>query len=224
MTIIEQFTEKDIKRFWSKVDVKSEDECWEWMAGDDGNGYGVIRINNKNVKAHRFSYTINIGVIFDKLFVCHSCDNPSCVNPKHLWLGTNKDNSQDRDVKGRGNHPKGVAHGRTSLSENDIIYIRETYSKGNITQKELAKQFGIVHSVVSYIVRGATWKNVAGKITKWENAARSRSKLNKSQVKEIKMLLQEKNITQVEIAKTFNINRRTISAINKNIIWKDVVI
>lgn len=84
-------------RFWKRVDKQKENDCWEWKGLKYPSGYGRMG----NVYAHRLSYTLNCGEIPKGLHVCHSCDNPSCVNPKHLWVGTVADNMRDRDKKGR---------------------------------------------------------------------------------------------------------------------------
>lgn len=88
------------KRFWERVN-KQPDGCWLWTGTTNLRGYGILARNNTMQLAHRFSYELHKGVIPDGMFVCHSCDNPPCVNPDHLWLGTNADNVSDMVAKGR---------------------------------------------------------------------------------------------------------------------------
>jgi len=89
------------ERFWAKVDVCAPDDCWLWKAGTSAHGYGRFWVNGGNVQAHRFAYELTNGPIPDCLSALHSCDTPGCCNPKHLFLGTQKDNMQDAVAKGR---------------------------------------------------------------------------------------------------------------------------
>lgn len=88
-----------MERFWNKVD-KSGD-CWLWTASKTHQGYGYFRFDGKMCKAHRMAWLLVNGEIPNEMLVCHSCDNPSCVNPEHLWLGTNQENMDDMNKKGR---------------------------------------------------------------------------------------------------------------------------
>lgn len=100
---------EDISKNWIKK-IKKTSTCWLWVASTDPKGYGIFWDGYQQIKAHRYSYTIYKGLIPIGIYVCHLCDNPSCVNPDHLWLGSAKDNIQDCIKKGRKNMPKGDNH------------------------------------------------------------------------------------------------------------------
>lgn len=85
-------TKQQLNRFWAKVDTKTENECWEWTASKNNKGYGQFAINKIAKSTHRISYTIHKGEIPDTMSICHTCNNPPCVNPKHLYIGTDTQN------------------------------------------------------------------------------------------------------------------------------------
>ena len=148
------------KRFWSKVD-KSGD-CWEFLGYKCKLGYGRISFRcNSHWLTHRVSWVLHNGEIPDGLNVLHKCDNPGCVNPSHLFLGTHQDNMRDRDTKGRGKLPKisGSKHWNSSLDESDIRVIRELHSVG-CQQKAMVWLFGINSGTISEIVNRKAWKHI----------------------------------------------------------------
>ena len=144
-------------RFWSKVDRGIS--CWEWTACKGRNGYGQFKYHGSPVWAHRFSaYVVGlIPSVHTDLKVLHKCDNPACVNPAHLFTGTDNDNVQDKVRKGR--QAKGETSGRAKLTEMDVRYIRYKASTGT-TRKELAKEFEMDVSSVGYIIRRKLWPHV----------------------------------------------------------------
>jgi hypothetical protein len=153
---------QDLKsRFMAKVRVNDVTDCWEWTASKQRGGYGQIMVgarpNNKPLRAHRVSYELFCGEIPDGLHVLHRCDNRACVNPSHLFLGTNADNQADMDAKGRRvNSPlKGEANGAAKLTAGEAMAIR---SARGISHRELAAKFGISRSQVQNILYGRLWK------------------------------------------------------------------
>lgn len=146
-------------RFWEKVDKKGEFECSNWTAALGTAGYGHFRLDGRCQTASRVSYLLAYGEIPDGLHVCHTCDNPACVNPGHLWLGTNDDNNRDKMDKGR--QAKGEAAGRAVLTESDVIALRDAVRAG-ATINQAVRKFGFPHCTVYSAVYGVTWKHVPG--------------------------------------------------------------
>ena len=155
--------ERELPRFWEKVE-KTE-TCWNWIAHKVGKGYGHFHSKGKEILAHRYSYELHKGKIAENLFVLHSCDNPSCVNPDHLWLGTKKDNRTDCESKGRAklfgskDAKKGEENNKTKLKESDVILIRSLKKEGK-SFDELAQKFSIKKVTVRQIIHRKTWKHI----------------------------------------------------------------
>jgi HNH endonuclease len=147
-----------IERFWSKVN--KTDTCWLWTGGKNGAGYGLIILDNSkegSMLAHRLSWEIHNEPISDGLCALHKCDNPSCVNPYHLFLGTHQDNSDDKVAKGRS--PRGETHHHSSLTEDKVREIRRLANEGK-THQSIADMFSVKREAVSKIVRRERWKHV----------------------------------------------------------------
>ena len=153
-------TQKDIDRFWSKVDKKGKDDCWEWTAYKSSGGYGHFRFRGKDRGTHRFSWLLHNGIIPEGLCVLHDCDNPACVNPAHLFLGTHKDNTQDSIKKGRWPDRNGEAAGGSKLTEAQVLSIRAEYKIGNISQRELARKYNVSHDTIWRIVTRKSWRHI----------------------------------------------------------------
>lgn len=149
--------EQIVKRFFNKVD-KSEG-CWNWTALRSKQGYGRLTALRKDYTAHRMSWIIHNGEIPEGLFVCHRCDNPSCVNPDHLFLGNAKDNAIDRNHKNRHRDDNGDKHPCAKLSNSQVLDIRKKLEQG-IQGKKLAKEFNISRMTISNIKLGKKWKSV----------------------------------------------------------------
>lgn len=159
------------QKFWARVDTAGE--CWTWTAGRSKQGYGWFSCQAVRWAAHRFSWVLHFGPIPPGIDVLHSCDNPPCVRPDHLFLGTDADNAADKESKGRGNHPSGLRHGSRTrpdrvlrgerhpgakLTAPDVMVIRRRYAAGGVSQQLLAREFGVARSTVCAVVRGEHWR------------------------------------------------------------------
>lgn len=152
----EQRFRKDISDFWRNVHVVPE-SCWDWLACLDGCGYGDWRRQGFR-RAHRFSWWLHNGPIPHNLWVLHKCDNPGCVRPDHLFLGTPKDNTRDMISKGREADQKGEKHWGVKLNADKVREIRLLFSK--FRNGEIAARYGVDAKTIYDIRHGNNWAGV----------------------------------------------------------------
>ncbi len=150
-----------VPRFWAKVREAAPDECWEWQGARDTYGYGCFGIRHGyNIRAHVFSYEIAHGREVPKgIEILHSCDNPPCINPAHLFEGTQKDNMADSAAKGRKRGhggPPGERCARSKLTERQVVEMRQRYANGE-PEAALAAAFAVHQTTVNRVVKYRTW-------------------------------------------------------------------
>jgi len=152
---------EDRIRFRKKINIKGKDECWEWQAAVDSCGYGRFGFRKELLSAHRFAWIIAFGEIPSGIHVLHSCDNPPCCNPCHLFLGSHQDNMADRNNKGRSNggSKSGEDNPACRYTNKDILKIREMLRKGH-TQREVAFMFNTIQLIISAIHLRKYWKHI----------------------------------------------------------------
>jgi hypothetical protein len=142
--------------------IPKESGCVEWSGWKNQYGYGCFHVDGRDILVHRWAYADKHGPIPNGLFACHRCDNPSCVNPDHIFLGTQKDNLQDAGRKGRMNKTikaRGEKHGNATLKNDQVRDMRRLYDKG-VPTKDIAAQFGCRYSHVYAVVTKITYKSV----------------------------------------------------------------
>jgi hypothetical protein len=158
-----EMSQIDRDRFWSKASP-SPSGCLEWYRAKTNHGYGAFQYKGQALKAHRVAYELHYGIDPAGKFVCHKCDNPCCIKPEHLFLGTALDNNNDMRAKGRDNFtgptnpPVGEDRHNSLLTEEEVIRIRIIGSA--ITQPELGKAFGVSRQTISAVLRRESWKHI----------------------------------------------------------------
>lgn len=140
--------------FWSRVDIRGPDDCWQWTGKPSDRGYGRLRFGGKETTAHRVAYSLTAGDISKNMCVRHKCDNRLCCNPAHLEIGTVADNNRDCRERGRHVAPTGPKNGKTKLTPEQIMAIRVD----NRTGREIAVAYGISEGNVSMIRGNMRWK------------------------------------------------------------------
>ena len=163
--MLTKYTTKFIQRFCLRFDPDTKESCWEWTAGKSPSGYGYIWNGCTFLRAHRVSCEIFVGLIPDGLIVRHKCDNPGCVNPYHLEIGTQADNM--RDMMTRGRQAKGSENGRAKLGEPEVALIKEFLTRHPPVSGPnggqcnfLARWFGVSRQTVSHVHTQRRWTHI----------------------------------------------------------------
>lgn len=140
------------QRFWARV--RKTDTCWVWTGPTRGKGYGAVRFDGRMQSAHRVSWEMKHGPIGGGLHVLHRCDNPPCINPDHLFLGTNRDNAADCRAKGR--TPRGWKNGAARLTPAQVEDVRQAHARG-FEIAAIARHYGVARITVRKILTGKSW-------------------------------------------------------------------
>ena len=149
------------ERFRAKVALADVNECWTWIGARSPYGYGRIYVKGRVEQAHRVAWELTYGAVPDGLIVCHRCDNPPCVNPRHLFLGTLSDNTQDMIRKGRNVPPRGERSGRARLDERTVRKAR-AMARSGLGPREIARCIGAPYATVHHAISGYSWKHLEG--------------------------------------------------------------
>ena len=133
-------------RFESKINKLPNGGCWIWNGGNNEKGYGMIQVGGKQIRAHRLSYELYVGAVPPGMLVCHSCDNPPCCNPKHLWLGTNADNQRDKLNKGRDHFSNGYVMSDKNRARISKLHKGNKYNLGRVLSDEHKAKLSASHT------------------------------------------------------------------------------
>lgn len=198
---------------WNRVPILNryvEDAatgCWNWQGFTLNGGYGHIQVNKRRLVAHRYFYEQLVGPIPEGLFLCHTCDNRRCVNPAHLFPGTNSDNMQDASRKGR-------------LRRNTKITREEARSIFQDARRPalVAAEYQICPSNVSMIQRGVTWRNATADLGSPRENIRAGSVLTEDQVR----IIRQTRTPEAVLAKRFGVAQTTINVARRGLTWSDV--
>lgn len=151
------------EKFWRQTDKRGPDDCWNWLGHCScGGRRPTIVVDGEQIRAAKFIYEKVIGPVSPGLCILHRCDNPKCVNPNHLFVGTQLDNIQDMKNKGRANKPVGESNGRAILTEDDVRFIRMNWKfrSKDYSQKALAKRFNVSVTQIQMVLYRRQWTHV----------------------------------------------------------------
>jgi hypothetical protein len=155
--VVIKFSTSELKRFWQAIIKRGENDCWEWTRCHDKDGYPIFHVTGKWIKAHRLLCKLTYGR--SGKMTCHTCHNPGCMNPKHLYPGNGKMNSQDRDRAGRANISHGIKHYRAVLTPKQVKQIRQLHLTG-LGGLRIARIVGCSKSMAEKVYNNITWKHI----------------------------------------------------------------
>lgn len=207
-----------LRELAEKVDKTAPGGCWEWLGCRDKEGYGVRgrRVGMPTRRVHRLSWELHNDRPAGDLHVLHHCDNPPCVNPAHLFVGTNQDNIMDRVRKERS--PRGQDIYAAKLDPGKVESIREEYAGGGVTQDDLAEKYNVQRTTISLVLRGEVWA--------WTGGPRSRSARRPPfTAEEVRAIRAEYNAgsSQSELVLKYNIGNDSISRLLRGVSYGWVV-
>ena len=244
MKTIPQLSTADIKRFWSNVDKNYDrypalenpnlyshvvGNCWEWTGFKDKDGYGMFNLSNKEIhrnkrsfRATRIAFEIGTGKKLGQNLACHHCDNPSCCNPDHIYPGTQKQNVADRENRGRSNNssPFGEAVGSAILTEVQVIKLFNDYNNTSKTVVSLAEELGIGEEHAYAILAGNKWGYLGLHKTRVMRVNSLRD--NEDLIKEIYYRYWTEPVSQIELAKEYDMDQTHVGQITRQAIWKEI--
>lgn len=212
-----------VERLLSRIKVNSEG-CFEWQGPRHRQGYGLVFANGKKSFAHRDSFQAFRREIPSGMCVCHRCDNPCCINPAHLFLGTHADNMKDMARKKRST--AGEKSHSAKVSASDVLEMTRLYKSG-VDQGKLAQRYGIARCTVSEIVRGTKWRGIIREVASEGRAAyrgsrHPNAKLNEGKVREVRKM-HKSGVETKSIAKAMGVCEGTIHAVLTGTTWSHVV-
>lgn len=239
---IPNLSAQDISRLWSHISIANSDDCWLWQLRTDKDGYGKFSIQQSTFRAHRIVFYVYYQIDpLDKL-VCHTCDNPTCCNPNHLFIGTERDNTLDARNKGRLNTASGEKHGtktrpdrvargekHSNLTEQQVKDIRSLYTNERWTQQQIANKFGVQREVITSIIRGRTWKHISDVPNISDPKRRGKSgeqnqnaKFTETDIRAIRQKYASGHYTFSSLGRLYGVSYNTIQNIIRKKTWKDV--